>query len=337
MEDFFENIKKIERGYELACKYVENEQSTHYFIQNRHIGDATRNLKLIKPFKLYYSGDSRYHFENKKGKVCKMFPKQFECKKVVVITGRVIAGVAKLFPEVDDVVILSSDELSALEAYANSGICVHTTLHPDEDRKNWLKAEMFGVPSISWNLCIPNELEKGYPVISERVVQAGIDILNRENVVPKKVLILCPYAKSSTYMSGEIWEKIILKYTEREYTIFTNVAPNEQELHGTRRLQVPVDALVGMVYQGCEMIGLQSGLVDTLVWSGLKTRMAVIIYAKRAQDLQYAYNRGVNGIQVRKNNLTYFLFRDESPEEIWDKINGYIEETELEKKEAITE
>ncbi len=317
MNEFVHSLEHLLHGYTIACKVCrEFEEGVHYLIKNRHIGDAARNLKYVKAFKDYYSDGNKYHFVEKKDVNYRMFPKMNKVNQVIVITNVAIEGVAKLYEEVDEVIVLSQAELEDLELYANSSICCHRNLHPDERKDDWLKCVMFGIPSIAWELNVPTNQEQGKAQITTNSKEKGKKIIESLKILPEQTVIVFPHARSSSQIPETIWDKVIQVYKEKGYRVFTNVSPKEGALKNTERLQLSVDELVGVVSSGCTVIGIQSGLLDTLIWAGISVKMYIIFYVKEEKEMQFAMNRGVKEKITKKGNITYMLFENDTVEEI---------------------
>lgn len=325
MNDFIVKLERLLHGYTVADKVCgEFEEGVHFLIKNRHIGDAARNLKYVKAFKDYYSDGNEYHFIEKKGMNYKMFPKKNKVNKVVIITNAAIEGVALLYEEVDEVTVLSQAELDDLELYAMSSICCHRNLHPDERKDDWLKCVMFGVPSIAWELNVPTNIEQGGAKITKRIEEKGNKIVADNKILPQKTVVLFPYARSSSLISMCVWNKIIQVFKEKGYRVFTNVGPKEKELEETERLQLSIDELAGVVNTGCTIIGIQSGLLDTLIWAGIDVKMFIIFNAREEKEIQFAINRGVKEKITKRGNITYMLFENDTDEQILETVLSQI-------------
>lgn len=328
MDDFLLSIEQILKGFHLAEKYVSSDQTVHYFIQKMHIGDTTRHLAILKPFREYYSGVDEYHFTEKERVNSKLFPKKRIVKKIVVMTTQILSGVARLFEDVDDVIVFTQDELKCLDLYATSSACVHPNLYYDEN-DNWIREIMFGVSTINWQLFLPKgELSNGHGVISSKVKEKIDFIVNRDKINPTKTLVLCPYAQSSSSIDVSVWDSIINFYKSLNFDVFCNVGPNEKELINTKRLQLPIDEFCGLIDRGCTVFGLQSGLIDTLRWIKIKSKMYILFNIIGPHETQFAINRGValDKPITENNNVTYFCFQNTSSEVMSEVIQNKLKE-----------
>jgi len=319
-QDFDEKVESIKQGHALAKNIIPiGDETTHYFIAKWHIGDNARSLKFVRTFRDYYFGEenrtAERYVKNWRGGV-----------KAVAITTKASAGEARLYPEIDEVVILSQQELEDLNMYATSKVCNYKNLHADVHDENWIKCGMYGVTSMAWNLNVPNDALIGEMALSKAGIEATKQEIVQQEIVCEKTVILCPHALSSTYLPWELWDRIVLEYKKKGYRVFTNVGPKETELAGTERLEVPVDVFAGLAQEGCEIIGLQCGLVDILLWSGIGKRIAILNCGKTEGDRGYAYSRGAAETITRMGNITYFFFQEEDIDTMWLVIKEYIEE-----------
>lgn len=315
-EEFIDRVSATIEGYRIANRIIEDDDTTHYMIMHKHIGDTFRNLKLLILFKNYYSGDSQYHMEETFGKI---LPKFRVVKKVVVVTNELLGGVAKLFSSVDEVIILSQNELEAIDAYSKSFACVHPNLHRREYGQGWgetvgegQKSLMF-VPSYNWILDLPvNIPNKGEWMLSSiRVSTESIKnakkIVENYKVNPNKVVVLCPYSRSGSMVSEEQWMPVIDYLIKNGYFVFTNTGPKEKELKNTTRLQVPVDVFCGLGAIGCSFIGVQSGIVDILKWIDIDVKLVIISLLFTANDRRFVMNRKLKNPLEKRENTTHIL------------------------------
>lgn len=83
-------------------------------------------------------------------------------------------------------------------------------------------------------------------------------------------VILSPYAKSVTNISGSYWRQVIAYFRNQGYELYTNVAGDEEPLEGTLRLAVPLSQIQSVVERAGVFVGLRSGLCDVLKWADCK-------------------------------------------------------------------
>ena len=326
----FENrLNHVVAGMRLAEKYCVHSNSVLYMILNRHIGDAARVLKDSKAIKDYYGLQaSRYHFgsddinsQQAKNKNIKKEFKKVKCiKNIIVITNSSIAGVARLYSQiVDDVIILSQSELDDIELYALSNLGLHENIIPDQnaqgkllskwyfDEGSWARWEMFGINDTMWNLCLPKELKfNDYNMeLNEQTIQRVETYLKEEHIDIKKMTILCPQSKSSSMLENSVWVKFSNILKQKGYDVFTNIGPNEQPICGTKKLQINIDEVVCMSKMGAYVIGVQCGLMDTLLWANC-SNLIILSLIENKTDLAYArVANSLNEVNKKPNNVTY--------------------------------
>lgn len=300
-----DKIDLIRKGYDLACRYVDGNQNVHYMIKSHHIGDAMRTLPLVSVYKRYYSAENQINDTSSLNK---------KVSKIVVITTSVLAGVARLFRDIDEIIVLSRDEVSAIDYYAQSGMNFHKNLFPDENSmNNHNKETMFGVSNQNWLLDLPMKVEHEYEIrrnsksVSDYSVDQAKKFLSENKVTADKMAIICPYSQSSTSLTQNDVDKVIRFLKDNEYKVYTNVGPKEKELSGTYRLQIPVDTLCALGIMGAYIIGAQSGLVDTLRWLDADINMLIVSFFFTNTDKLYARNRRIVEPVECRGTTTYLL------------------------------
>jgi hypothetical protein len=87
---------------------------------------------------------------------------------------------------------------------------------------------------------------------------------NHADIPKGKSVILSPYAKSVIELPAVFWEKIAADYSAEGFTIYTNVANNEQPVKGTIPLNIPISQMPAAVEFAGTFIGIRSGLCDVL-------------------------------------------------------------------------
>lgn len=327
-ETLFEmSMESVRRGHQIAKRILSDEDTTHWFIKNQHNGDAAGSFRFIKVFREYYSGKDKYYFTKEDSLLYDytQYVKTTVCKKVIVVTKKSIAGLVKLVPWVDDVVILNKRDLNDLELYAKSPICMHKTLHYD-DQQDWIRTALYKIGTYNWQLMIPNENVPIELEITKEVLDSGSAVIKDKNIDVEKTVLLCPYAISSTSLSDKFWSKTVSKCRELGYRVFTNVGPGEKELPFTERMEESIDTVVGLVQQGVRVIGLQSGLTDIFLWAKITTPICVLNYGKTALEISFARCYGVKGNLLNKENLTYMSFADMDEDSGWKMLSEYMEE-----------
>ena len=85
-----------------------------------------------------------------------------------------------------------------------------------------------------------------------------------EDIPEGRSVILAPYAGSVTSLDPEIWNGIRDTYLEKGYEVFTNTAPGEKPLDGTRALSPRIREMRSVVERAGTFIGLRSGICDVI-------------------------------------------------------------------------
>ncbi len=79
-----------------------------------------------------------------------------------------------------------------------------------------------------------------------------------------KAVILSPYAKSVTPLSGNMWEEIVEDYRRKGYQVLTNVAGDEKPLESTEPINPRLSEMKSAVEHAGTFIGIRSGLCDVI-------------------------------------------------------------------------
>ncbi len=315
--EFFERLEKLKRGMEVADRICGYDTSVCYIIINRHIGDSTRAFKVLKSIRVYYGlGSNRFHFSDSTVHKA-VFKKKKLIQKIVVVTTKSISGVAKLYSDYyDEMIILNKSDLDALELYAFSGCAIHENIFFDEnprqmisrhwnnDEGSWTRTLMFGITDLMWELCLPSNLPKGQMKISNTSVKECGEVIEHFNIDIAKTVIICPIAKNSSMLAPNIWESFADLLIAKGYRIFTNAFGEEKTINGTERIEVDIDVIVCLANMGVRIIGVQCGLMDIIV-KILPEHVTVINVIKTDKDKQYAKSRGAINEVNHINNVTY--------------------------------
>lgn len=107
---------------------------------------------------------------------------------------------------------------------------------------------VFGLPKDTKPI-IPDKWEK-YPLL--------------DNIPKGESAIISPYAKSVTALSNEVWKEIVLDLISKGYTVYTNVAGDENALEGTIPISPAINEMKSVVEQAGLFIGIRSGLCDVI-------------------------------------------------------------------------
>lgn len=319
---FADRLKMLEHGMQLARQYCSLDNTTLYFVLNSHLGDAARDLKILRPIRLYYGKEtSKYHFDDTQtyGINSKKFVKIKQIYKICIITTKSISGVVRLYEKyVDEVIIFPKKELDAIELYAYSQCGVHENIVADEnaagllkrwnfDETDWTRWLMFHVSYLMWKFCLPRSVMKheASMSISDSTLALTDEVISTYGINTKRSVIICPVSRSSSKLSDLIWEKYSKYLVSIGYDVFTNVGINEQAINGTKPLSVDVDVIVGLSCKGVKIVGVQCGLMDILVWSR-SSNLLILNVIKTTQDKAYAHVAGaINEVNIKPKNVTY--------------------------------
>lgn len=315
--DFENNLERLRNGFEVAQRFCDTDPTTIYIIINRHIGDAARVLQMLQAIKDYYGSDAdRYHFSDGHS-VMNPVLKVKIIKKLIVITTKSISGVANLYSYAfDSMIVLDKQDLDDLELYSCSPCAVHKNIICDEnayrivygrwktDEGNWIRSAVTGVGDLRWYLCLPSKLKTTDMVVNQITINKTNDVKRINNIEANKSVIICPYAKSSSMLSSNIWERYTKELNKLGYKVYTNSFGDEPSIKGTSRLSVDIDIMVCLARQGCRIIGVQSGLLDVLVRSKA-TSVTVLNVIISDKDVQFAKSRGALKEINNINNITY--------------------------------
>lgn len=319
MESFIHRLGQLIHGKELADKYCTSDSSIFYMVVNRHLGDAVRNFKALKAIKLYYGiGAEKYHFV-KEDDYSNAIKKKKCIKKLVILTTQSIYGIARLYSQyLDDIIVMKREELDDLELYAISGCGEHHNIFCDTNleiriKRNWetdegeyVRTKMFGFGDLNWDICLPRDMKNcfGNMKIDEQTKRETQKIISELKLNDKTTIIFCPRAQSSGMLELEIWNRFSKFLQNKGFQIFTNVHGEEKAIEGTIPLEIKVDILACLANLGYRIIGVQSGLMDVLV-EAKPEKLTVLSVIKKAYDSQCANYRGaVNEVNV-VNNVTY--------------------------------
>ena len=319
MEYFEQRLEQLKKGKVLAYKHCVVNDKVFYMVVNRHLGDAIRNFKALKAIKMYYGIEAeKYHFV-KGDNLTNAIKKKKSIEKIVILTTPSIYGIARLFSEyIDDIIVLPKDELENLELYAVSGCGEHKNIICDSNvevrvKKNWttdegefVRTKMFGFGDLNWDVCLPKDMKQyfGTMKIDEKTVQETNLIINKLGLNKTNSVIFCPKAQSSGMLEEKIWDQFSELLQKKGFVIFTNVHGAEKPINGSKALNVGVDILVCLASCGYRIIGVQSGLIDVLV-EAQPQNLTVLSVIIKAYDRQCANYRGAVNEVNHINGVTY--------------------------------
>lgn len=315
---FSEKFSILTHGMRIAHENLSYDNSVAYILVYRHIGDSISVFRRIASIKDYYGENaSRFHFEDIKTNI-RPFPKKKLIKKVIAVVKPSCEGVAKLFSNcIDGLIVLSYKDLDALAQYAYSACCLHQNIYlegdagrliarkSETDEGQWARMTMFKISDMQWDFCLPEIKYSGVAAIPYDTLEYTKKFINDNFIDVGKTIIICPVAQSSSMLEYGIWEKFADKMNKCNFSVFTNVFANEPIVRGTKPLKVSIDVVACLGTMGCKIIGVQSGLMDVLLWA-CPERLIVLSIIKNANDMHYAKARGaIENVNKMKNGAKY--------------------------------
>ncbi len=272
---FYNKIKNYISGFKIAEKYIMNDVGHYYFIKCVHLGDITRAMPFISYFKAY-----------------RKTVKKENIKKITVITSSNLSGYIKMFADVDDVITLPKEQIQLLNIYAKSELNDGNLFY---DTNNLF---------ISWaeeNICtsysLPEEYVKDNPeiyrfpsVICATSVNKAEQIIKQYNTTADKIIIMFPYAQSSSNIDLKCWSQAVKEFTDYGYTVFTNVGLGEQPLENTVPLDEGVDVILALGQLGSLIVGVQSGMMDTFLWLDIQFKFILVAFLNSEYSFRFAVN-----------------------------------------------
>lgn len=119
------------------------------------------------------------------------------------------------------------------------------------------------------------------------------------------MILLCPVAQSSSMLDYDLWRKFADILSRKGFTVYTNVFGKELTVDGTQALRVGIDEVACLGSMGCKIIGVQSGLMDVLLWVCPK-QLTILNVIKNNMDKQYALSRNATKeVNIQPNGSTY--------------------------------
>ena len=282
--DVILKVAGIVFGRPIAKKKLCRDPQVHYFIKNKHLGDAVRTMPAISLFKHYKQSDGAE-------------------VKIVVLTRENLVGLVRCCNEVNEIRVLSKKELDRLQWYAtnkNNSFQIHPDASTLEEEVAIYEIPDFFCKQNRNMLDIPHELSaESMDFARQYIEEHSLDIY--------KTIILAPYAGSSSSVDVGNLSQLADYFIRKQYFVLTNAAPEQAVVPSTGRVFLLPDQLLGLVAQGAIVVGVQSGLLDICEWMNLSHKLVKIYVLKNALDYSY-YNKRVdcsNGrIQEFKNGVS---------------------------------
>lgn len=194
-------------------------------------------------------------------------------KCVIAVVGKACEQVVKLFGEyeVESFIQKDMDEMLQAAIYTQD----KNIFIPHQDRPY-----VVNLHRALYVKCIPLELMYccgvfGLPKETVPVEPCVFEDYSDLDSIPKgKSVIFSPYAKSVTNLPNDIWEKMVVSYTEKGYKCFTNVVGDEKPIEGTAAISPTIAEIRSVVEHAGTFIGIRSGLCD-VIRSAKATKIAL--------------------------------------------------------------
>ena len=276
---FDKSLELLKKGHQIACEILKTGK--HYLMMGSnvfHLGDATLFLQFLKPYEEEYG------------------------IKPSLIVDRKLGWVYGLFNEdIDELVELDYEDFLALLVYADSKSTRMHHIFPQVDftPEHAEKMSRMKYGLIQWHLGLKNDCGFGTAKLRESTRKVGEDLIGRI-AIPKKSVIICPVAKSSSMLPVFFWEKLTKILASNGYKIYTNAVQDEEVVDGTEKLSVPPDVFVYLSSYVEKVIGLQSGLTDLLEACSCTNNLTILSFMRNVNDeyFYYLHHEGKTGIMV---------------------------------------
>lgn len=181
----------------------------------------------------------------------------------VVAVGRACAEVVRMFGCGDPAVLDQKEMDELVQAVLFTGAQDAFISHHDRPYTNLLMKALYVkfIPFEQIYRCGVFDLEQDCrPYMpSVRRTFSGKNRIRR-----RRSVILAPYAKSVAGIRGEVWEKMISYYREKQYQVYTNIVGEEKALPGTEPFTAELAEFQSAVEQAGTFIGIRSGLCDVI-------------------------------------------------------------------------
>lgn len=273
---FGKSIKSVIAGYELANKHFSPDAGNHYFLKLSHLGDIVRGTTFISLFREYYTRN------------CSL-----QIKKVVVVTTPNYKELMMAYKGVDEVITLTKEELYLLREYSKSEMCIHN-IYDDTYKliKSWGEPNLCSIYKIPETFLFDNPEMIRFPQKMTSISMKNAQVFSEQNkTIPERSVIIMPYAQSSGSIDQNMFKEIIAYYHKIGYTVFSNVGLGEEILVGTIPISEPADVVFSMASMGAIMIGVQSGIMDSLEWFDINIKFIFISMLNAGENIRMFYNK----------------------------------------------
>lgn len=181
----------------------------------------------------------------------------------VMVVGETCRQVAEMFGAAPVIPLNQSemDELVQAVIYTGAENCIiahHDRPYTDNLIK-WLDRHFLSF--LDYYRCGVYGLPKDTPPAAPSSMEP---FANHSGIPQGRSVILSPYAKSVVALPHRFWERVARDCAASGFSVYTNVAGDEQALRGTQPLRLPLPQLIRAAEYAGAFIGLRSGLCDLL-------------------------------------------------------------------------
>lgn len=264
------------RGAKLVHIYCNDHPTTSYFILNRDIMTSLRSAKALGTYRhLYRAGGYE------QGYLAQITRNPKVVRRMVVLTTALLSGISRLCHQVDETIVLTPEDIDALEAFAQLSPNSHKNLfpgepinpeiyaftpylgnkriYPDEPPNYQAMLGMYGVSSYGKLLNLPQEELKNYVSTfspKEFSYEKATLWLKEQGISNTySALILSPYAPDAEIVSSGSYEEILAFCKENDLSVFTQTFTKEQSaLPGTIEISLPLDVLYALSLKGVSLL-----------------------------------------------------------------------------------
>lgn len=294
--------RKLQRGKELADLYCKDTR-TLYLILDRHIGEVFEDLACLNGVKERYAPS-----QTQTQGVC--------YENIVVLTTKVLGSVARLFPAVDQVIECPSEHLLPLSWYSLLPERAHSTLFSNayDWRKEATLQHLYSNSHLKTELRLPPTVgkEDRGTLLSATSIEKGRNWLLALGVTGKDVVILAPYAKSSSFLTETQCKPLLTHCKAQGKLLFTCGAPDEPPLEGTTGVSLPIDVCVALAALGVAFVFAQSGFSDCFLWMRQPMVPCItVLQVNNPLEHSLVRERGLTQRVQTQNQVTYIKWEED--------------------------
>lgn len=85
-----------------------------------------------------------------------------------------------------------------------------------------------------------------------------------------KKIIISPYANTVNCFEDVFWVDLVDQLIKRGYEVYSNVAPNQHEIKGSKRLDCSIVDLLAWASEADYFVGIRSGIFDLIAYTKCK-------------------------------------------------------------------